>query len=148
MSQTYTKLLYHIVFSTKKREPWIPEELRPDLHAYIGGILRNRKGQLLAAGGMPDHMHLLARLSADRSISDIVRDMKVGSSTWFHERGHVRFQWQAGYGAFSLDSSDVSSVKFYIEHQAEHHANRAYCDEYVDLLVKHEIAYDQRYLWE
>lgn len=80
MPQTYTRLLYHIVFSTKQREPWIDPAWRDELYSFIGGMVRNRKGQLLAAGGIPDHIHLLVRLAPDRSISDVIRDIKSNSS--------------------------------------------------------------------
>ncbi len=102
MAQTYTQLFYHLVWSTKNREPLILPGWRPDLHAYIGGIVRNRRGELIAAGGVPDHIHLLARLPADRAVAEVVRDIKAVSSGWRHEHGEPGFAWQGGYGAFTV----------------------------------------------
>ncbi|MCE9565627.1 MAG: transposase [Planctomycetes bacterium] len=147
MAQTYTRLLYHITFSTKNREPWIDATWRPELHAFIGGLLRNRKGMLLAAGGIPDHIHLLVRLVADRSISDIVRDIKSNSCSWLHERGVMPFAWQDGYGAFTLNPSGIPAVTAYINNQVEHHANKTFRDEFLTLLNEHQIEYDEKYLW-
>ena len=149
MAQTYTRLLYHIVFSTKNREPWIDPVWRPDLHAYIGGIIRNRKGELLAAGGVPDHIHLLVRLAADKAVSDVVGAIKSVTSGWLHdERGIWPFAWQGGYGAFTLGPSAIPSVTTYIDNQIEHHATTDFRTEYVELLKRHEVEYDERYLWE
>jgi REP element-mobilizing transposase RayT len=140
-------LLYHIVFSTKNREPWIDPVWRPELHAYIGGVVRNRKGHLLAAGGIPDHIHLLVKLAADRSISDIVRDIKSNSSAWLHERGVMPFAWQDGYSAFTLSPSAIPALTSYINHQVEHHATEAFREEFLSLLTEHEVEYDERFLW-
>ena len=147
MAQTYTRLLYHIVFSTKNREPWIDEAWRPELHAYIGGLVRNRKGELLAAGGIPDHIHLLVRLAADRSVSDVVRDIKSNSSSWLHQRGVFPFAWQDGYGAFTVSPSAIPGVVAYIDNQVAHHAKEAFCDEFVAMLLEHDVEYDEKYLW-
>ena len=148
MSQTYTRLLYHIVFSTKKRESWIDATWREELHAYIGGIVRNRKGDLIAAGGIPDHIHLLLRLAPDRSVSDIVRDIKSNSSVWLHERGVWPFAWQDGYGAFTLSPSAISGVTAYINNQAEHHATEAFRAEFLAMLTTSGTPYDEETMWE
>jgi REP element-mobilizing transposase RayT len=140
-------LLYHIVFSTKKREPWIDPAWRDELHAFIGGIVRNRKGELIVAGGIPDHIHLLVRLAADRSVSDIVRDIKSNSSGWLHDRGVMPFAWQDGYGAFTLSPSAVPVVTRYIENQVEHHARESFDDEFLAMLLEHGVEYDEKYLW-
>ena len=148
MPQSYTRLLYHIVFSTKNREPWIDAVWRDELHAYIGGIVRNRKGELLVAGGIPDHIHLLMRLAADRSISDVVRDIKSNSSGWLHERGVMPFAWQDGYGAFTLSPSAIPGVTAYINNQAEHHAKESFRDEFLTMLVESGTEHDPKSLWE
>lgn len=147
MAQTYTRLLYHVVFSTKNREPWIEPVWRPELHAYIAGLVRNRKGELLAAGGIPDHIHLLVRLAADRAVSDVVRDIKSNASGWLHERGVLPFAWQDGYGAFSLSLAAVPGVIAYIDNQEERHAATTFRDEFLELLGQHEVEYDERFLW-
>lgn len=148
MAQTYTKLLYHIVFSTKNREPWIDPAWRPELHAYIGGIVRNRKGELLAAGGIPDHIHLLVRLAADRSVSDVLRDIKSNSSGWLHERGVMPFAWQNGFGAFTIHKALVPVITSYINNQVEHHSSVDYRNEYLTMLDDNGVEYDEKYLWE
>jgi len=148
VAQTYTRLLYHIVFSTKHREPWINPTWRDELHAYIGGIVRNRKGELLAAGGIPDHIHLLLRLAADRSVSDVVRDIKSNSSAWLHERGVSSFAWQEGYGAFTLSPSAIPGVTAYINNQEQHHAKETFRDEFLGMLTAAEVEYDPKTWWE
>ena len=148
MAQTYTRLLYHIVFSTKNREAWIDPMWRSELHEYIGGIVRNRKGEVLAAGGVPDHMHLLLRLAADRSISDVVRDIKSNSSGWLHERNVLPFAWQDGYGAFTLSPSAIPGVTAYIDDQEEHHARETFRHEFLGMLTASSTPYDEETLWE
>jgi REP element-mobilizing transposase RayT len=148
VAQTYTQLFYHLVFSTKNREPLILPEWRPDLHAYIGGIVRNRRGELIAAGGIPDHIHLLARLPADRAVADAVRDIKAVSSGRRHENGDTAFAWQGGYGAFTVSKSMVETVSRYIDRQEERHRTQTFREEFLDLLRRHGVEYDERYLWD
>ncbi len=148
MAQTYTRLLYHIVFSTKNREPWIDPMWRSDLHEYIGGIVRNRKGELLAAGGVSDHIHLLLRLAADRSVSAVVRDIKSNSSGWLHERNVLPFAWQDGYGAFTLGPSAIPGVTAYIDNQEEHHTRETFRHEFLGMLTASSTPYDEETLWE
>jgi REP element-mobilizing transposase RayT len=140
--------LYHLVFSTKNREPLIDDAWRPELHAYIGGSVRNRKGELLAAGGIPDHIHLLTRVPADRTVSDFVRDVKALSSGWRHDLGDAGFGWQNGYGAFTVSASMVDSVTGYIARQPEHHRTQTFREEFVEFLRRHGVEYDDRYLWD
>jgi putative transposase len=148
MPQSYARFLYHVVFSTKHREPWIDPSWRSELHAYIGGVVRNRKGDLLAVGGIPDHIHLLMRLAADRSISDVVRDIKSNSCAWLHDRKVLPFAWQDGYGAFTLSPSAIPGVTAYINNQVEHHANQTFRDEFLWLLTAAEIEHDPKCIWE
>jgi putative transposase len=121
MSGTYTNLLYHIVFSTKHRAPLITSALGPDLHAYLGGIVREHEGIALIIGGMPDHVHILAKLKPKLAVSDVVRDIKSGSSKWINEsqRSRERFAWQDGFGAFTVSFSQVARVRRDIENQEE-----------------------------
>jgi REP element-mobilizing transposase RayT len=148
MAHTYHHLLVHVIFSTKNREPLIHPDWAPDLYAYTGGIIRNRKGDLLAAGGIADHVHLLVKLPADLAVSDLVRDVKAISSKWRHDAGHPGFGWQTGYGGFSVSRSMAGAVADYIARQPDHHRTRTFRDEFVDFLRKHEIEYDERYLWD
>jgi REP element-mobilizing transposase RayT len=149
MANTYSKLIYHIIFSTKLREPLISASLCGDLYAYIGGILRALKSMLVEIGGMPDHVHLVIRVRPDLSVSEIVRLVKANSSKWVNERRDStgRFGWQEGYGAFSVSLSQLPGVCEYMKRQAEHHRTRTFQQEYVEFLRRHEIGFDEAYLW-
>lgn len=150
MPQSFGSLHFHIVFSTKNRQPLIDVELQPRLYEYIGGILRAEKSVLLAAGGMPDHVHLLVSLSRELSIAETLRLVKANSSKWIHETFPDRklFAWQAGYGAFSVSYSNLPDVKSYLARQIEHHRVRTFQDEFRDFLRKHELEWDERYVWD
>jgi putative transposase len=149
MPSSYTCLRYHLVWSTKHRKPQISEEFRDRLFEYIGGILRGHGGKLLAAGGMPDHVHLLADISKQQAIADAVRDIKSNSSGWIHDTfpRHARFAWQTGYGAFTVSFSKTDTVKRYILNQAKHHSRITFQEEFIELLNRHEIDFNERYLW-
>ena len=150
MPSSYTCLRYHLVWSTKHRQPLISEDIRDRLFQYIGGIIRDDGGKLLAAGGMPDHVHLLADIGKQQSVVDAVRDIKANSSGWIHKTfpQFQSFAWQTGYGAFTVSYSSVEAVKNYIANQAEHHRKRTFQEEFVEFLQRHGIEYDDRYLWE
>ncbi len=150
MPQSFTSLHVHVVFSTKNRAPLITPDLQPRLYEYLGGILRSQGCRLLAAGGTPDHVHLLVSLSKQMSVSEAVRLIKSNASKWVHETFPERrdFAWQAGYGAFSVSFSNLERVKHYLAHQAEHHRTRTFQEEFVALLRRHRIEFDERYLWD
>ncbi len=148
MANTFTNLLYHIVFSTKDRIPVIHGEMRERLYEYIGGIVRGERGILLEIGGVPDHVHLLVKLKSDMAVAEMVRLMKSNSSKWLSELDGARahFEWQTGYGAFSVSESQVRKLRQYIQTQESHHAKISFRDELITLLKKHGIEYDERYL--
>lgn len=148
MPQSYVCLPIHVVFSTKNRAPLIQTEWEERLYSYIGGILREEKCVLLAAGGMPDHVHLLVSWSKECSVADVLRVIKTNSSKWIHETLHADFAWQSGYGAFAVSQSNLDSVKTYIANQKEHHRKMSFKEEFVALLKKHGIPYDERYVWD
>jgi putative transposase len=150
MPQSFTCLHYHLIFSTKNRLPAIAPDLQTRLYDYIGGILRSEKSVLLAAGGMPDHVHLLCSLSKELAIAEALRLIKSNSSKWIHETfpEHRTFAWQAGYGAFAVSYSHLDSVKRYIARQAAHHRRTTFQEELVAFLRKHNLPFDERYLWE
>ena len=150
MPGTYSKLLVHVIFSTGKRVMAIKPEIEERLFAYVGGIIRDERGALLAAGGMPDHVHLLVRVPTDLSVADLVRNAKARSSAWLHEtfRDQRDFAWQAGYGAFSVSPSQYEAVRRYIADQKGHHRGRSFQEEFVGFLSAHGIEYDERYLWD
>jgi putative transposase len=148
MSQSHVNLLYHIVFSTKDRQPLITEERQPRLYEFLGGLVRKRGGVTFAINGMEDHVHLLARLRQDKPVADLVRDLKAYSSGWMHRVfPELReFAWQNGYGAFTVSASQAKLVAAYIEQQKAHHQASSFEREFISLLRKNEIEYDERYL--
>ncbi len=123
---TFTKLSYHIVFSTKYRCKSITDSSSERLYEYIGGIIRAKSGHLIEIGGVEDHVHLLANLSPTKSISDTIREIKANSSKWRNEfpDNTGRFEWQKGYGAFTVSYSQIESVRHYIRNQREHHRTK------------------------
>ena len=150
MPQSFTCLHYHIVFSTKNRQPTILEDFRDRLYEYIGGILDKNDSRLIAAGGMHDHMHVLASINKELSISAALRLIKSNSSKWVHETftEHHEFAWQAGYGAFAVSFSKLDTVKEYIANQERHHRKVTFKQEFKTLLMKHELEFDEKYLWD
>ena len=148
MAQSLLRIYIHAVFSTKGREPTILEEWRTELHSYIGGILNNRRCDLLTAGGVEDHMHLLFRLPATVTVADLIRDIKSNSSAWRHQAGDHAFAWQNGYGAFSVGPTQVGDVIDYIGRQRQHHAKVSFRDEYLAFLNKYGVEYNEQYLWD
>jgi putative transposase len=149
MAHTYSHLLAHIIFSTKDRHPWVTNDIKSDLHAYLGGIIRQENSQPLSIGGIADHVHLLVCYPPRLAISDLVRTVKSNSSGWVHERWSTKiFQWQTGYAAFSVSESNRGPVTAYIENQDSHHRAKTFQEELLELLERHGVAYDPRYLWE
>jgi putative transposase len=147
--KSYTNLIYHLVFSTKDREPTITPESAPRLYEYMGGIIRNLGGIPLAINGVADHVHVLAKLRSDTVLSSVIRDIKANSSGWMHDVfPEARdFAWQNGYGAFTVSALQVGAIKRYIAEQEQHHSQRTFRDEFVGLLRRNEIEFDERYLW-
>ena len=150
MATTYTNLLFHIVYSTKYRRSLITSAEQQRLYEYIGGIIRDQQGIVLEIGGMPDHIHILAKLSPTLAISDVLRVTKANSSKWFNETftSTTPFAWQRGFGAFSVSASNIGRVREYIGNQAEHHRTLSFKDEFRQLLIRHGIAFDEKYLFE
>jgi putative transposase len=140
MSHTYTSTLFHVVFSTKERQPVIVEP--PKLWAYLAGVARNLNYEPLAIGGTQNHVHLLVRLPSDVAVSQAVQKLKSNSSRWLRENGRW-LGWQEGYGAFSVSASNVDAVRPYIQNQAEHHRRRSFEDEFVALLEKSGVAFNR-----
>jgi REP element-mobilizing transposase RayT len=150
MSQSIARILVHFVFSTKNRERWIADSERDDLHAYIGGIVDNLSGTLLAAGSVEDHVHLLLAHPRTSTPAEVVEAMKTGSSKWIKTRGprYRGFHWQSGYGAFSISPSHRPALERYFAGQRAHHERVSFQDEYRRLLKKYEVEYDERYVWD
>src|SRR5258707_3351149 len=148
MSDSYTNLLYHVVFSTKDRRPLITSEIEPQLYDYIGGIIRRLGGICLELNGTEDHVHLLAKLRPDCSLSDVLRELKANATGWMHDifPELKDFSWQRGYGAFTVSQSNVAGVRRYIATQKEHHAKVSFRDEFIQFLKANEIEFDERYV--
>jgi putative transposase len=149
MASTYTNLLYHVVFSTKERRRLIVPSIEVELHKYIGGIVRGFEGSLLEAEGDFDHRHLLIVLKPKFALSDVVRDIKAGSSAWLNEktRSLHKFGWQDGFSAFTVSESQLPRVGRYIRNQKTHHKRTDFKAELRELLAKNRIEFDERYLW-
>ncbi|HEY5909344.1 MAG TPA: IS200/IS605 family transposase [Verrucomicrobiae bacterium] len=150
MANTFTSLHYHMIFSTKHREPWIRKEIEERLWAYLGGIARQIDLKPLLIGGVDDHVHMLLGAPPTIALSEAVKRIKGGSSGWIKENlpGCLGFGWQDGYGAFTVSKSQLGEVDQYIRNQREHHRFKTFQEEYRAFLDKHEIHYDERYLWD
>ncbi|MFC1736695.1 IS200/IS605 family transposase [Candidatus Hydrogenedentota bacterium] len=150
MAHTYTSLLFHCVFSTKEREKLLTPQIRERLFPYLGGIARENEIKAMAVGGTGDHVHMLLSAPAKLSIAKSLQLIKGGSSKWISETFNVmrNFQWQKGYGAFTLSISHVADTIAYIKGQEEHHRNKTFQEEYVEFLKRHGIEYDERYIWK
>ncbi len=147
---TFTNLLFHIVYSTKFRKPTIEKTWEDELYGYVGGIIRENKGTLLCMGGVNDHVHLLAKLSPTIAFSDVLRLIKTNSSKMVNEniRPRFPFEWQKGYGAFSVSESQQGAVRTYILNQEEHHRKQTFQEEFIGMLERHQIQYDPKYVFE
>ncbi len=150
MANTYTQVYIQIVFTVKRRQNLIAKEHREKLHKYISGIIKKRNQKMLAIFAMPDHIHLLVGLKPDISISDLVRDIKAGSSKYINDSKWIpiRFNWQKGFGAFSYSKNQIDYVIKYILNQEEHHKKESFQKEYINFLKKFEIDYKDEYLFE
>lgn len=149
MANTYHALTIHCVFSTRRREPFITQKLKERLWPFIGGILRQNKIKTLCVGGVADHIHLLMSLPTTMSVAKAVQLVKGNSSKWVHEAFPQQrsFEWQKGCAAFSVSVSHIPQTVTYIKNQGEHHRTKSFMEEYVSFLKKHQIDYDERYLW-
>lgn len=150
MAQTLVSLYVHIIFSTKNRANLIDPEIEPDLFCYVGGISNNNSSKLISASGTSNHVHLLVSFSKNIALSEFVGDIKRNSSRWIKENGNQyrRFQWQDGYGAFSVGYTEINAVKKYIAGQKEHHAKVSFEDEVRYFLEKYDVDFDERYVWD
>src|SRR5256714_9240384 len=148
MPDSYTNLLYHIVFSTKERRPLITPEHEVRLYDYIGGTLRRVGGISLELNGTEDHIHLLAKLRPDRSLSEVLRDLKANATGWMHDvfPSLKGFSWQRGYGAFIVSQFNVEEGRRYTARQKEHHRRVSFRDEFIQFLRANGIEYNERFI--
>ena len=150
MANTYSQIYVHIVFAVKGRQNLISAEIREELHKYITGIVTNRDQKLLSVFCMPDHTHILIGLKPSISISDLVRDIKAGSSKFINDKKLIKgkFSWQEGFGVFSYSRSQIDTVIKYIQTQEKHHRKKTFKEEYLEFLEKFKVEYDEKYLFE
>jgi putative transposase len=151
MPQSLARVVVHLAFSTKHREPFLKDaDLRERLHAYMAGVLQKIGCETILIGGVEDHVHLLCNLSRTITIAELVEEAKKATSKWMKAQGpHYReFFWRGGYGAFSVSQSNVERVRAYIATQEEHHRKVSFQDEFRALCRKHGVEMDERYVWD
>jgi len=147
MGHTYSDVFVHFVWSTKNRQIFIHESIQKRLYQYIGGIIKKERSAMVAIGGTTDHIHILIKIGTDVSCADLARKIKSNSSKFMNEVDETKkFAWQSGYGVFSVSHSVVAAVEAYIAQQESHHQRMSFQNEFVKLLKKHEIIYDERFL--
>jgi putative transposase len=148
MSDSYTNLLYHIVFSTKDRRPVLASECQARLYDYLGGTVRKFGGIALAVNGTKDHIHLLAKLPPNRALSDVLRDLKANSSGWVQEvfPSLKSFSWQRGYAAFTVSQFNIESAQKYVAGQKQHHQTKTFREEFLQFLRANGIAFDEQFI--
>jgi REP element-mobilizing transposase RayT len=150
MPQSLAAVFVHLVYSTKNREPFLLPQIEPELYAYQGRIFQEMGCQALIINGTADHLHTLFSLSRTVTLCGLVEEVKKRSSKWLKGQGEAfaTFQWQVGYGAFSIGKSGVPALRQYIAHQKEHHRRQTFQEELREILAKYEIEYDERYVWD
>ena len=150
MGQSLNKIYVHLVFSTKHRQPLIGDSIKEELFSYLGGICKNLECNPIQVGGNKDHVHVLFLLSKKIALMDLIEKVKSNSSKWIKTKGieFENFYWQNGYGAFSVNPTEIEIVKNYIINQRKHHETVTFKSEFLDILEKHEMEYDEKYLWD
>ena len=150
MPQSLSKVILHIIFSTKDREPWLDSDVRPRMHASLATICRDLGADLAHVGGVADHVHIITTLPRTLSQAELIEQIKKTSSKWIKTLdGRFRgFFWQRGYGAFSMSPSQLDALLQYVNNQQKHHLTRTFQEEYRDLLGKHGVDFDERYIWD
>jgi len=150
MANTYTQIYIQAIFAVRGRQNLLRRENREELHKYITGIVRNAKHKLIRINSVQDHVRILVGAKPDIALFDLVRDIKANSSRFINEKRWVkgRFNWQEGFGAFSYSHSHLDRVIKYIDRQEEHHGKKTFREEYLGLLEKFQVEYDQRFVFE
>ena len=150
MAQSLSKVLLHIIFSTKNREPWLDSNVRPRMHAYLATICRDAGADFVLVGGVSDHVHIVTTLARTLSQAQLIEEIKKASSKWVKalDAPYRGFFWQRGYAAFSVSPSQLDSVLEYVNKQQEHHRTRTFQEEYRELLRKHGVDFDERFVWD
>lgn len=150
MANTYSQLYVHIVFAVKGRQNLISKNWKDEVYKYITGIVTNKGQKLIAINGVSDHIHILVGLKPDKSLSDLVRDIKANSSKFINDKKWIngKFEWQTGFGAFSYSHSQLTNVINYIRNQEEHHKVKTFRDEYIEFLKLFNVDFKNEYLFK
>jgi putative transposase len=150
MANTYTQIYLQFVFAVQNKVSLIQSDWKDELYKYITGIVQNNKHKLIAINGMPNHLHVFVGYKPHQLIPDLLQDIKGSSSGWINSRNLVKgkFRWQEGYGAFSYSHSHLDNVAKYIMNQEKHHKKRTFGEEYIELLKKFNVVYDEKYTLE
>ena len=150
MSQSLNRIYIHIVFSTKNREPNISEDIKDELFNYLGGVCKSLDCNPLQVGGYKVHIHILCALSKKIALTQLMEKVKSSSSRWIKTKNEEfsNFYWQSGYGAFSVNPTEIDVVKKYIQNQEEHHKIKSFQDEYRAFLKKYNVQYNEEYVWD
>lgn len=150
MAHSISRILLHVIFSTKNREPWLDPAIRPRLHSYLAGAIRALNAKAYRVGGVAEHVHVACQIPRTIQVSKLLESIKASSSKWLKQQSPIYngFTWQSGYGAFSIGPSQFNTLLAYIENQEEHHRFRTFEEEYIDFLNQHGIRYDAQHLWD
>lgn len=150
MANTFSQIYLHLIFAVKGRENLISKNWKDELYKYISGIISSKKQKLYIINGVANHIHILISVSPDTAISDLTRDIKANSSRFINDKGFVKgkFQWQEGFGVFSVSHSQLQTVVDYIKNQEEHHKKQSFRDEYLGFLKKYAISFDEKYVFD
>lgn len=150
MAGTFSQLYVQIVFAVKGRENLIKKEFRIELYEYIAGIIKGKDQKPIIVNGVGDHVHVFVGLRPSMSVSDLVRDIKNNSSNFINSKKFVKgkFSWQEGFGAFTYGQSQIDSVFKYISNQEAHHQKKTFKEEYIDMLAKFQVKYEEKYLFD
>jgi putative transposase len=150
MAQSLSNVILHIIFSTKNREPWLDSDVRQRMHAYLATICRDVDADFVRVGGVADHVHIVTTLARTLSQAQLIEQIKKASSKWIKtlDARYRGFFWQRGYAAFSVSPSQLQCVLEYVDTQQDHHRTRTFQDEYRELLRKHGVDFDERYVWD
>ena len=150
MPQSLSRVIVHIIFSTKDREPWLDRDVGPRMHAYLATVCRDLNAEALRVGGVADHVNVVTTLPRTLSQAEMIETLKKTSSKWIKglDSKYRRFYWQRGYGAFSVSPSHLDAVLEYVQNQEEHHRTRSFQEEYCAFLQKYGVEFDERYVWD
>jgi putative transposase len=148
--QSLAKILIHLIYSTKDRYPFLRADVARELHSYTAAVLKNLDCFAIQIGSADDHVHVLFQLSKKHALAHVIEKTKTHTSRWIKGKGGIyqKLYWQRGYGAFSVSPSDLDQIKNYISNQREHHKRRSFQEELIEFLRKHDVLFDERYLWD